>query len=106
MNEPTPLEQRAAERVDIGHEKVESRELAYDTGNRHTVLLEMPSLRPSPSGFSRQDRRAWLLAIGQRLQFEYSVLELAVPGRLAALIKQLQLLDTSAPQKVSRRNIS
>jgi hypothetical protein len=42
------------------------------------------------SGFFPQDARPWLLAIGQRLRVEYSVVEHPVPERLAALLRQLE----------------
>jgi hypothetical protein len=42
------------------------------------------------SEFLPQDRRAWLLAIGQRLRAEYSAIAQPVPQRLAALLDELE----------------
>jgi Anti-sigma factor NepR len=44
------------------------------------------------AGHHPQDRREWLLQIGQRLRFEYADIIAAapLPDRLAALLKQLE----------------
>jgi len=44
----------------------------------------------SGSGLLPEDRKAWLLAIGQRLKAEYDASAQPVPPRLAALVKQLE----------------
>jgi hypothetical protein len=42
------------------------------------------------SEFQPQSRKAWLLAIGQRLRAEYAALGDPIPDRLAALVAQLE----------------
>jgi hypothetical protein len=42
------------------------------------------------SEFLPQNRREWLLAIGQRLRAEYAALGDPIPDRLAALVAQLE----------------
>ena len=42
------------------------------------------------SGLLPEDRKAWLLAIGQRLKAEYDASAQPVPPRLAALVKKLE----------------
>ena len=44
----------------------------------------------SGSGLLPEDRKAWLLAIGQRLKAEYDASAQPVPPRLAALVKKLE----------------
>jgi len=47
------------------------------------------------SGFLPQDRREWLLAIGQRLRAEYAAIGDPIPERLAALVAQLEAPEPS-----------
>jgi hypothetical protein len=51
----------------------------------------------SRSGFLPDDRRQWLLAIGQRLRAEYSALRDPIPERLGALLAQLEAAQETAP---------
>jgi hypothetical protein len=44
-----------------------------------------------------QDRREWLLAIGQRLRAEYAALGDPIPERLAALVARLEAPAAPAP---------
>jgi hypothetical protein len=44
-----------------------------------------------------QDRRQWLLAIGQRLRAEYSAVKDPIPERLATLLAQLDAPTHTAP---------
>jgi len=48
------------------------------------------------SEFLPQDRREWLLAIGQRLRAEYAALGDPIPERLAALVAQLEAPPAAA----------
>jgi len=53
----------------------------------------------SGSGLLPEDRKAWLLAIGQRLKAEYDASAQPVPPRLAALVKKLEApAVASAPE--------
>jgi hypothetical protein len=44
---------------------------------------------PRPARGSDPDRRAWLLAIGRRLQSRYDAAQEPLPSRLDALVKRL-----------------
>jgi hypothetical protein len=44
-----------------------------------------------------QDRREWLLAIGQRLRAEYAAVGDPIPERLAALVARLEAPAAPAP---------
>ena len=48
------------------------------------------------SEFLPQDRREWLLAIGQRLRAEYAAVGDPIPDRLAALVARLEAPEPSA----------
>jgi len=49
------------------------------------------------SEFPPQSRKAWLLAIGQRLRAEYAALRDPIPDRLAALVARLESPAEPAP---------
>jgi hypothetical protein len=57
----------------------------------------------SGSGLMPEDRKAWLLAIGQRLKAEYDASAQPVPPRLAALVKKLEAPGVaSVPESAPR----
>src|SRR5262245_49354079 len=49
------------------------------------------------SEFLPQDRREWLLAIGQRLRAEYAAIGDPIPDRLAALVARLETPAQTGP---------
>jgi hypothetical protein len=55
------------------------------------------------NGYLPQDRRTWLLAIGNRLKTEYGAVEEALPERLAALLKQLEEPPANVATTTMRR---
>jgi hypothetical protein len=69
------------------------RAAATRAAHNKTMSRAVPT-RATPTAGS--DRRAGLLAIGRRLRIEYDALQDPVPGRLGALIKRLDELETAA----------
>jgi hypothetical protein len=59
------------------------------------------------SGFLPEDRRAWLLEIGRRLQAEYDAVAEPVPERLTELLRQLEgPLGESSPDRKPQRPLA
>jgi hypothetical protein len=65
-------------------------------------------MMPYSNWLSPQDRRPWLLAIGQHLKAEYEAVREPVPPRLAALVRQFEApameSNAEARSKSCKRN--